>query len=221
MKQLHRTDTGKHILEATTIELANLLTVRQALDALCDGFEFTILAPEGKAEGADVDRVPAPRGPTAPSLTPETAGQTSGKRSSGPHPGAKPVRECARRTASGASQPTCKICGKAFKGNIRARICPDKACQQEVKRQYQAAWLAKRKKIKDRPMIAPDRPVVTAPETDQDKARRLAAIRAADARARLKVGGIRAPAAVFGSDSGIRDASDEDIAAVRGQGGEE
>lgn len=218
MKQVGVTTNGNALVEISSGSAKNIVTCLQAIgSALATLDSLLTLAPEGKAEGADVDRVPAPRGPTAPSLTPETAGQTSGKRSSGPHPGAKPVRECARRTASGASQPTCKICGKAFKGNIRARICPDKACQQEVKRQYQAVWLANKKKAKP----APPQPAATPAKPSPAPVDRMAAIRAADARARLKVGGIRAPAAVFGSDSGIRDASDDDIAAVRGQGGEE
>lgn len=42
MKQLHQTSTGTHIIEATSSELANLLAAKQALDVLCDQFEFTI-----------------------------------------------------------------------------------------------------------------------------------------------------------------------------------
>lgn len=128
-------------------------------------------------------------------------------------PHRKDQRRCSKKCpGKGAAKapdgkPVCDICGKPFKGHAKAKTCQDKKCQQQKKRQYQATWAAKRANSNMPPV--PGRPPASAPEADDAKAKRLAAIRAADSR--LKAKGTVEHFAAFDSDSGIRQANADDI----------
>lgn len=195
MKQIGTTSTGHALVEiASATAVAIVAALKQMGEALTT--LDNLLTLDSKKPPALTTSTPKPSAPTPRKTAPAKAAKT---------------RE--ERDIAGRPTRPCVGCGKAFepwrKDQKRCSKCSAAGKSSKAKGAVTPAKaIAQAKKYVDA--------LPATPPTD-----RLEAIRAADARARLKRAGIEVPAAVFGGDSGIAQASDEDIAAVRGKGGAE
>jgi len=201
VKRIGTTSTGASLVEIASTDAKNLVTCLQAIGAALSALDGLLtLAPEAGHPGGVLPPAAAP----APASS-EEAGKKRAARVTQPTLAKRPGRVCATRTSSGESRK-CLTCGESFQPKRKDQRCCSKQCNRNW-------WNANRKRTPTAPKPPAPPAVPTKPAANPD---RLRLIREADARARLKVGGILAPDLTAGSDSGVRQATPEDIAAVRG-----
>ena len=232
MRRIGKTDGGGVLLEMTGLDLIRLMDACKAMSLLFDEVEVCIptnheaVATEAPPAATIVQPKPVSVQSKRPpvksgqrnciqcheAFTPKRKDQTCcgkacRKAYGDTHRKPKAAKEPAKSDAH--DKKTCADCGNPFVPWRRdQRFCS--AC-------------AKRGHAAKKP-VAPAVPTKAAAATQAVSYQknlaakpvdRLAAIRAADAKARMKAAGIAAPVSVFGSDSGIGAPTDDDIAAVR------
>jgi hypothetical protein len=207
MKQIGTTSTGHALVEiASATAVAIVAALKQMGEALTTLDSLLTLAPSGHPVSPLLADAGAP-----PSS--EAAGNKRAAVSPMRAPAKdRPGRECATRSASGDKRQ-CEDCQKPFTPWRKdQRFCSK--CSKHAhpaKHPARVAAMKQARKYAAAMPPVPGKPPASSPEADDAKARRLSAIRAADAR--LKAKGIYVPDT---SDSGIREASEDEIAAVRG-----